>query len=221
MVQDFKNAPKMIDAAINRLVNKSVVYTMQLIQKRAVNLQGKFFSYLATSAGIIGRSVSDSVVSFPSVDGAGLKLGSSTWPQLDPFYNVRKKKGFNRFFYNTGALRSDLLRQNAITKFGMPMVEYFDQAGVPQASSYKTKLGIKTNPGLNKSGPLGSIEIDFFPRVDSRLYVTMPPNFYKKFFGTRKMGFKLDNEKAKRPFMGQYMEWWIKVKGRQILKGVA
>lgn len=219
--KQFKEVSKTIDEAINRLVNKSLSYTIQILQKRAVNVQSKFFSYLATSAGVLGRSTTNSMFSMPAIDaGTPMGLGATTWPQLDPYYNIRKGKGENRFFLYTGKLKNDLRGQNAVSKFGLPMIQYFDEDGNLKASSLKTRMGVRTRPGFNKNQPLGHISIDLFPRVTGELKVDMGPAFYKKFFSSYGMGYKMDNWRSKRPFMGQYMEWWIKVKGLQIVRGI-
>ena len=227
----IEEVPKFINAAINKLINKNTDYTLKLIEKRILTIQNRFFTYLVNSSGIIGAS---STPTLPS-DGSYRPLGAVKWPEFSSSYQQQKQYKYrtkakkaassykNRFFINSGELKNTLKGLSATSIFGKPKVLF-----TPTNKDDKL-LGNKR---------LGTISIDFFPKLGNQgLKAEFKPAFYSTFFGQKQtnqsgkkpvfVGMKLravNKENAgnpHRPFIGQYMQWWVKVKAKQaILKGV-
>jgi len=229
----IEQAPKLINDVLYRLINKSLDYTLVLIEKRIDNIQSRFFTYLANASGIIGASNTPSLQS----DGKEKLLSIPNWPRFRKDYASKKNKSYrNRFFINTGELKHTLQGMSANKIFGKPVV-FFLQPG--QNNKYRTfesrpKGGyLSTNPkGFKPTQQIGTISIDFFPKLQTDFKTQYGPKFFRDFFNQKQstpaghkpvfLGMKLDNHYTKRPFIGQYMQWWVKVKAKQsVLKGIA
>ena len=227
----IEEAPKILNEAINKLVNKNTDYTLKLLEKRVLTIQNKFFTYLVNSSGIIGASATPVLPS----DGSYTPLTMPKWDDYSDSYYKSKKYNYkrkskkaassykNRFFVNSGELKNTLKGLSATAIFGKPKVVF-----TPTNKDEK-KLSSKR---------LGVISIDFFPKLGNQgLKAEFKPAFYSTFFNQAQtnqtgkkpvfVGMKLravNKENAgnpHRPFIGQYMQWWVKVKAKQtILKGV-
>lgn len=226
-----------LNAAVSNLVGKEIEKYMLLIEAKAVNLQNNFFRYLAVSAGVIGVSRA------PTFN--GISLPQPQWAPLTLDY-VARKKGTGKsddFFLYTGALQKYFLTSagSAVGKFGKPVVT-FSQGGqggyTKEYTTLKTKSAIKSTGVLTPKGnaskasfkisnsAFGKISIDLFPRV-----VSFSGQFNTSRFFPKVVSYKLDNAQHEgnkpgghsdrsRQFMGQYMQWWLRVKGREMLQGV-
>lgn len=146
------------------------------------------------------------------------------------------------FFVNTGALKRYFATGagDPTNKFGKPIVTYtqLGQNGYTrELATMKTKDAVKItgtftakgNPSNAKFIPLktrfGSISVDLFPKI-----ATLGGNFATADFFPLKVAYKLDNayrggnrsgghSDRSRQFMNQYIQWWLRVKGAQMLKG--
>ena len=228
----IEQAPKLINDVLYRLINKSVDYTLVLIEKRVQTVQARFFTYLVNASGIIGASGT------PSLQGDGQEklLTIPPWPRFRKDYASSKNKTYrNRFFIDKGQLKATLQGMNSNRIFGKPTV-FFLQPG--QSNKYRTFQSkdrggyLSTNPkGFKPTQQIGNISIDFFPKLETGFKTQYKAKFFKDFFNQKQtapaghkpvfVGMKLDNKYTKRPFIGQYMQWWVKVKAKQsVLKGI-
>ena len=223
----IEDAPRILNAAINKAVNKNTGYTLKILERRVLSIQGKFFTYLVNSSGIIGGS---STPALPT-DGTYRPLNQPKWPSFSKSYLAEKKSNYktkskkaassytNRFFINTGELKNSLKGLSATSLFGTPKVVF--------TPTDKRQELLQNFSGNRR---LGVISVDFFPKLVN-LKAQFNSNFYRTFFNQKQtqeagkkpvfIGMKLDNKDSKRPFIGQYMQWWVKVKAKQaVLKGV-
>ena len=208
------------DALVN-VVSRNIDEILTKVQKSMNALQSKFFSYLATSAGVIGANQSPN---FPGID-----LPQPDFKPLSVFYQDRKEKKFGgsgaSFFLYSGYLKGYLERTNPVSKFGKPIVTLV-RPGVQndiQFTSFKTRGGFKKTIRASNDpysllpqlqGIFGRIFVDLFPKLkDFDAYKTA--NFFPP-----TIAYRLDNYKGRkdRAFMTQYMQWWLQVKGKDALR---
>lgn len=236
----IENIPKVLDTTLTRLVNRSLDYTLKIVQNRLARVQGKFFTTMVSNnIGIIGSS--SGTFSLPATEGVSL-MAPPKWPDLHYEYNQYRKPARyrNRFFINQGQLKNSLRGLNAERIFGKPTVQYIQPGKRGSSMTYNSRSGggysksamngqgVKiTNGKFQSNGQLGTIQIDFFPKLKTGFKSAYGSQFYKDFFGQKQtsnangrpvfIGMKLDNSKAHRSFIGHYMEWWMKVKGKQAI----
>lgn len=236
----IENIPKVLDTTLSRLVNRSLDYTLKIVQNRINRVQDKFFTTMVSAnTGIFGGSSRS--FSLPTQEGISL-MSPPKWPDLSYEYNNYRKPARyrNRFFINKGELKNTMRGLSADRIFGKPTVTYTQPGMGGSSSVYSSKprggysqastngKGVKiTNGKFQSNGQLGTISIDFFPKLKTGFKQAYGPQFYKEFFGQKQsggkggkpvfVGMKLDNHIAHRSFIGHYMEWWMKVKGKQAL----
>lgn len=236
----IENIPKVLDEQLGRLINRSLDYTLTIFQNRLARVQQKFFTTMVSNnIGIIGSA--SGTFNLPAEDGQSL-MAPPKWPDLSYEYSqYRKEKRYrNRFFINKGELKNTLRGLNAERIFGKPTISYIQPGVGGSAKTYTSKAGggFKTSAASNSgtritngkfqsNGQLGTISIDFFPKLKTGFKSEYKAQFFKDFFGQSQkssksgkpvfVGMKLDNKVNHRPFIGQYMEWWMKVKGKQVI----
>lgn len=235
MVKVAEQANEIITRQLDKYLNKSVEYTLRTIQTRTMKLQKTFFQYLATESGIIGAS---SQPSLPNPSGQSLVKFPKWDTGFSLDYRYRKTKEYqNNLFINTGELKRTLQKINPINTFGMPLITFKEKGGRGSRTfeSFKTVEGFKSSSTKTfvSNRELGVVSIKLFPKVKEGFKERQSHSFFTTFFPQRQranssgskpafLGMKLDNSKVARPFIGQYMDWWVKVKAKQtVLKGLA
>lgn len=228
-VKTFDDVADTIASAVVKLVNQSVKRTLTKVDNAAVKLQRRMFSYLASSSGIIDSSGAPTL--------PGITLAQPKFKPLAPDYvkTKWKKLGVSKndhFYLKSGYLKRYLSNiGNPLTTFGNPTVswerpgqrgstamysgnktggfyaQYFDPKGTPteKFNALKTRLG--------------AITVDLYPKVPGELHLGMRMGDYFK--GAKTIAYRLDNYQGgrNREFMPQFMQWWLRTKGTQALKG--
>lgn len=223
-VQGFDKVESLIQQTINRMVDETVEEYIRRIRSRSIQIQRTFFQYLVTKAGVFGSNNSPV---FP-----GIQQGQPNFKELSPEYLVYKKKiTVNNYYVNTGKLQRYLERINPINKFGTPIV-YFERRGQRGSSRvYQTRKTTESVVARNytktgrasksfeplKTGSVGKIIIDMFPLIQGSF-----ANFEAEeaFATNQEVSYKLNNYQGRkeRSFFPQYMEWWVRVRSKEILK---
>ena len=230
---------RLLNGQFGSLVGRSVERTLIQAESNTKKIQKQFFkTMVGPKVGIIG----DTKQRMPFPGGSGMTLSIPTWPELNFEYTEYKKKN-SKFFFYKGQMKETLKGLDAETIFGTPTVKYI-QKGLTskgnearQVSQLKDNfLQVKIIGGSGKTvktikniESLGQLEIDFYPKWEHSLRASFGDDFYKKFFSIRQtrygkgrrpvfLSYKLRNRDNHRPFMGQYMEWWMKTQASKILK---
>lgn len=232
----FDKIGEAIYNAVGKLVKSDVDATMTKVQNAAINLQKKMFAYLASSsAGVINSTAAPQF--------QGIDLPQPNFLELKPDYAKRRsrKQGLNtnkrqpdRFYLFSGYLRRYLTSVgNPLTVFGTPVIVYrrpglFGSTAVYTSgkNGFDEKLFDYKNAKKSSFTPLatklGAVQVDMLPNVtkrDGELKIDMKMGTY--FTGAKTIAYRLDNFQGKhyREFMPQYLQWWVRVKGKAAVKG--
>lgn len=165
-----------------------------------------------------------------------LGIYSPTWKPLTRKYQERRKKQrgvyYNRFFKNTGDLKTTLSSLSATSVFGKPLIIFkrgsFDRGDSMEVRYEQWKGQTKRRrvirdrkgrilPGATKVPKKlkSEISVNVFPNVTEDLRSGLNLN---KFFD-QKTAFKLGNTGNARPLVANYMNWYINTRVRKIIKG--
>ena len=230
-VKEFKDFAEVIEEKLNVLVADSIKRTINKIRLRMIKLQQLMLPYVASNMTDIAAPRT-----FPDIS-----LPQPSWPkELSPDYYAKKRREFKRsghsfkgdsYFYFKGYLQkyfSAKGRANVFSNFGTPTViltregqrgstgvytqgnslniKFFDAKGGKLKGDFK---GLKTK--------IGRIQVDLYPKVKGRLFSGMSMGDYFP----AQIAYRLDHYKGgqHREFMPQFMEWWLRVKAREALKG--
>lgn len=215
-VRKYENRIQFI---VEQRFNQKVNQTMKRIEQKLFALQQEFFTTLAMKT--IG------------VDGPP-KLGAYTpaWKPLDDEYmdqrEFDKDVPHGKFFQYSGALGEKLGVMNATTFFGKPLVLYkrgkFEQKPMESYS--------KPNPNKMKDHLTAVISIDLFPKVVGSIDDIDVGDLFSRVKVRDKRGskststplaYRLKNFQGRneRPVVVEFMNWWLNIKARKIVRETA
>lgn len=240
---DFDKLVDVVQQQVENLASKRIEKILLKLQEKANALQDKFFKYLTTSAGVFGGNAAPTFAGISlsqpkwdplSPEYSKRKTGSGlTYFKAGGAGKVKARS--DRFFINKGNLQRYFARISPQNKLGVPEVS-FVQKGTrgsrAVSTAFKSGTGVRLNI-FDKSGQklsqfkpsrgnIGTVVIDLFPKIPGPL----PPVL--TFQALQDLGFPKDvamkltrrDGKISRPFMSQYMQWWVRTKGKEITKGV-
>lgn len=140
----------------------------------------------------------------------------------------------NSFFYYKGKLQNYLLSTgNPIGLFGKPNVFFTEfgrggsfrvyssgkgQAGIVKLSGIFTASGnASKRKSFQTSNRIGKISVDLFPKLRGNLSLSQTA---EDLGFPRTMAYRLDNFHGgqDRQFMPQYIQWWVRSKGRDMMR---
>lgn len=153
-----------------------------------------------------------------------------TWKS---YAEKKKQMGYsgNAFFLYKGVLQRYLSSQaNPVSMFGKPVVTFLERGNGDLTRAYNTAKGQRGNVTVKvtnnttgnpskkqfmNSGLAGRIVVNLFPKV-KELTTDMNAGDYFP----RTIAYRIDNfhGQQNRYFLGQYMEWWMTVKGNEMLR---
>lgn len=229
MAKTFNDVGDTIAANVDRMVANSVRRTLTKVNNAVLKLQRGMFSYIATNSGIINSGEAPKF--------KGIFLSQPRFKELAPDYYKRKKKklgslvGDSSFYMYSGYLKRYFNGiGNPLTTFGTPTIIWnrpgqrgytastFGNSSQGYTQEYFTSKGNPTNSFKALKRSLGTITVDLYPRIEGSLHEGMVMGQYFKTAKT--IAYRLDNYHGgrNREFMPQFLEWWLRVKGKQVLR---
>lgn len=139
----------------------------------------------------------------------------------------------NSFFIFKGKLQGYLASvANPISMFGKPNVFFTEfgqagsfriystakgEAGKIKLSNLYTVSGNRSKKDFKSSNRIGKMSVDLFPKLPGELQVGTSA---QDLGFPRTMAYRLDNFQGgqDRHFMPQYIQWWVRVKGREMMR---
>ena len=204
MDPDVERIKNRVLSVITNRTDKFIEHRVKTLEDRLVELQGLFFTEMVQK-GI-------SVASAPP-----LGVYTESWSPLSRKYMRTKKKQMNSGCYHySGRLKSGLSRSSAITAFGKPLVQVSSNRTGTNAIAYKTGKALKLKDISNKQNRY--IIVSLYPKVKESLKKLQAEDYGKYIPGQR--AFKLASYRGNetRPYLANYMNWWLDVKATSTIK---